>query len=80
MGHVRLGVYQYLSGATYEGEWYRNTKHGYGVYQYAKGGSYVGEWVAGRPQGSGVRTFKTGKQKVIFTWDMIMCFEIDFVS
>jgi hypothetical protein len=57
-----VGVYRYKSGAVYEGEWRRNTKHGYGVYTYAKGGSYAGEWVAGRPHGSGVRTLKSAKQ------------------
>ena len=47
-GKEGLGTCTYLSGATYSGQWRKNTK-GSGVYTFTDGGAYEGEW-SNRPQ------------------------------
>ena len=58
-----VGVYDYPSGAAYEGEWNNNVKDGYGVYRFAKGGSYAGEFRRGSFHGMGLRFMRSGGGK-----------------
>ena len=58
-----VGVYDYPSGAAYEGEWNNNVKDGYGVYRFAKGGSYAGEFRRGSFHGMGLRFMRSGGVK-----------------
>lgn len=48
------GIYYYLNGDTYEGDWYEHQRHGQGVYTYsATGTKYTGSWVHGKRDGEG---------------------------
>ena len=58
-----VGVYEYPSGAMYEGEWNNNQKEGFGVYRFAKGGSYAGEFRRGSFHGLGLRFMRSGGVK-----------------
>ena len=58
-----VGVYEYPSGATYEGQWNNNQKEGFGVYRFAKGGSYAGEFSRGSFHGMGLRFLRRGGVK-----------------
>jgi predicted permease len=58
-----FGVYEYPSGATYEGQWNNNQKEGFGVYRFAKGGSYAGEFRRGAFDGFGLRFMRSGGVK-----------------
>ncbi|KAI2488629.1 hypothetical protein MHU86_25683 [Fragilaria crotonensis] len=49
------GVLISASGATYEGEFLRNLRHGYGEEVFACGSSYVGKYEKGLPHGYGER-------------------------
>ena len=58
-----VGVYEYPSGATYEGQWNNNQKAGFGVYKFAKGGSYAGGFKRGKFDGMGLRFMRNGGVK-----------------
>ena len=48
------GVYHYVNGDRYEGEWKEHQRHGQGTYYYAETGSkYVGLWRKGKMTGHG---------------------------
>mmetsp|Transcript_6554 Transcript_6554/g.10255 ORF Transcript_6554/g.10255 Transcript_6554/m.10255 type:complete len:185 (+) Transcript_6554:137-691(+) len=48
------GVYRWLSGETYQGEWKHDSQHGFGEFKYADGKSrYSGEWYNGKEHGIG---------------------------
>jgi len=36
------GLYKWVNGDTYDGEWKEGNKHGYGVWKNDSGDSYVG--------------------------------------
>ena len=43
MGRVSgKGLYTWVNGDTYDGEWVNEIKHGYGVWKGASGDSYIG--------------------------------------
>jgi len=42
------GIYKYVNGSSFEGEFLEDLKHGYGVYKYFTGETYEGE-KNGRP-------------------------------
>jgi len=48
--HHRL---RFLSGASYEGEWFGNMRHGVGEQKWEDGTEYFGEWHGGRAVGNG---------------------------
>ena len=58
-----VGVYEYPSGASYEGQWNNNQKEGFGVYKFAKGGSYAGGFKRGSFHGTGLRFMRSGGVK-----------------
>ena len=48
------GMFYYVNGDIYDGEWQAHVRHGLGTYTYADTGSqYVGMWKEGRRDGHG---------------------------
>eukprot|EP00658_Telonema_sp_P-2_P018157 TRINITY_DN17124_c0_g1_i2.p1 TRINITY_DN17124_c0_g1~~TRINITY_DN17124_c0_g1_i2.p1 ORF type:complete len:154 (-),score=52.51 TRINITY_DN17124_c0_g1_i2:58-519(-) len=41
------GMFYFLNGDVYSGEWADGKKHGFGTYRFAAGGEYRGEWSKG---------------------------------
>lgn len=57
------GVYRWLSGETYRGEWKNDSHHGFGEWKYADGKSgYRGEWYNGEAHGLGIYIGENGDQ------------------
>lgn len=54
------GVFTWIGGDKYEGEWNSSLKHGKGNDQFSNGDSYTGEYKNGKPDGFGVYTWKNG--------------------
>jgi hypothetical protein len=48
------GVYSYLKGEKYDGEWYADKMHGRGRYTYATGKVIDGVWRDDKPHGKGM--------------------------
>jgi hypothetical protein len=63
------GVYQYPSGARYEGGFVEGRYEGHGVYRYASGSTFEGEFVAGKASGAGTLRLSSGER-----------FETDFMD
>ena len=42
------GVYTWVNGEVYDGEWMNGIKHGYWVWKGTNGESYIGQWVSSR--------------------------------
>ena len=42
-----FGIYTWLDGRKYEGEYHMNKKHGMGTYTYSDGSQYNGSWMNG---------------------------------
>ena len=62
------GIFNYVTGETYEGEW-RNGKPGpRGTHTYMLGTTYVGEWREGTPNGQGTTTWPNGDVYVGEHW------------
>ena len=40
-----MGVYTYLNGSVYDGDWKGEMKDGWGVFTYDTGDRYEGAWV-----------------------------------
>ena len=61
-GPDTYGVFNYASGAEYEGTWNgEGLRHGLGVWHAPHGASrYAGEFVEGKKQGVGVKTLADG--------------------
>ena len=57
------GVYVFVSGAVYTGEFKNGEIHGVGVCHYADGSQYKGEWVHRQPHGQGTLIFADGRQR-----------------
>lgn len=56
------GVYKYMNGNVYDGEWKKDKKHGKGKYDYfLTGESYEGDWYMGEKRGEGEFTFSYGQ-------------------
>lgn len=49
-----IGVYRWVDGRTYNGEFQSDRKHGYGVYTWPDGRQYSGYWVEGKQHGLGI--------------------------
>lgn len=56
------GVYTYLAGGKYEGEWQYGQKDGVGRRDWPDGSRYEGEWSNNQPHGKGIKTYKGGAQ------------------
>lgn len=56
------GVYTYLAGGKYEGEWQYGQKDGMGRRDWPDGSRYEGEWRNNQPHGKGIKTYKDGAQ------------------
>lgn len=39
-----FGVYKFVNGNKYEGQWHNHMKHGDGKFYYQNGELYIGEW------------------------------------
>lgn len=57
-----FGVYTYISGAIYTGEWMNNFHHGKGVYEFPDGSVYEGEWKNHKMNGEGCYTDRDGRK------------------
>ncbi|BAI71183.1 hypothetical protein AZL_005450 [Azospirillum sp. B510] len=56
------GVYRFVSGQTYEGEWSGDLMSGYGVMTFTDGSRFAGRFSNGQPDGPGVFHYGTGGQ------------------
>lgn len=57
------GVFDYLDGRKYEGEWETDTINGFGTMYNAKGKvDYEGEWINGKHHGSGNLWYANGER------------------
>lgn len=39
-----IGVYYYISGEKFDGQWLNDKKHGHGVFYFSEQERYDGEW------------------------------------
>ena len=51
------GVYTWLDGRRYEGEWVDNNMHGKGIYTWKDGRKYEGDYVNDKKHGHGIYTW-----------------------
>jgi len=58
------GVYVWLDGSRYEGEFHRDERHGRGRFTWASGDVYEGEYLEGRRIGSGTYNWPNGSTYV----------------
>ena len=56
------GIFTFVYGDIYEGEWKENEKHGHGRITYANGSAYEGEWKNDKKHGYG-KTIEEGYWK-----------------
>ena len=54
------GVYTFVNGDVYQGEFKDDEMHGYGLYTFSHEGHYEGQWVMGVYEGLGTETFALG--------------------
>ena len=54
------GVFTWIDGRRYEGEYQMDKKHGYGKYIWVDGRIYEGEWKNGKQHGKGTYTLSNG--------------------
>lgn len=62
-----FGIYYYLDGGRYEGEWNDDRISGKGKSIYSNGNVYEGEWTDGRINGFGTLLYSDG-DKYVGTW------------
>lgn len=55
------GVYEYSSGARYEGEFVNGELHGYGIFYYTNGNRYEGYWEGNYKNGEGKMFYASGE-------------------
>ena len=61
----RMGVFQYVDGDRYEGQYSEGMMHGFGVYTWAADDStYYGEWQNNSQNGCGVKLYGSGALEV----------------
>merc|ERR1719240_1086351 len=41
----KRGKYQFRTGATYQGQWKGNMRHGVGIQKWVDGATFIGQWV-----------------------------------
>jgi len=57
------GIYYYLSGDIYDGEWANDLRDGFGTYKYYKTDEkYVGQWKKDERFGTGTHYYKDGSR------------------
>lgn len=54
------GVYRWMDGTKYAGQWHRDSEYGFGVKEYANGDCYRGEWKEGLFHGKGTYLWNDG--------------------
>jgi hypothetical protein len=62
------GIYVYLDGSVYVGNFRHNQIHGQGTFYSSTGGRYVGEYKQGRMDGYGVYTYPDGTTRIVGEW------------
>lgn len=55
------GVYKWINGEEYDGDWFNGYKHGKGIWKSNKGDEYIGDWVKGKAEGFGVHVWANGR-------------------
>lgn len=55
------GIYEYSSGARYEGEFVNGELHGYGIFYYTNGNRYEGYWEGNYKNGEGKMFYASGE-------------------
>ena len=56
------GIYSYLDGGLYDGEFLKSNRHGKGKMTYLNGDKYEGEWKNDLQHGHGIHTFANGEK------------------
>ncbi len=62
------GIYYFLNGDRYEGDYSLDRREGYGTYFWASGDRYVGQWFNDKRNGFGVLYDSNNKEKMKGTW------------
>lgn len=63
------GVYTYANGNKYEGNFKAGNKEGRGVYFFSNGDRYDGNFSNDRMHGEGTRTYASGVEQYVGTWN-----------
>ena len=63
-----IGIYSWLDGRSYEGEWKNNNMEGMGVYIWNDGRKYEGQYKDDKKHGFGVYTWADGRCYEGFWW------------
>ena len=63
------GIYQWIDGRKYNGQYKLGQKHGNGEFTFADGRVYKGTWEEDEKVGKGVFKDKSGRVIVEGTWD-----------
>lgn len=58
------GLYRWMNGRTYVGEWYENQMDGQGVESWSNGSKYQGQFKANKRHGQGTFTWFDGRQYI----------------
>jgi len=58
---INKGVYTWLDGRKFEGNWLDNNMHGRGIYTWKDGRRYEGEYEFDKKHGYGVYTWADGR-------------------
>ena len=58
------GVYTWIDGRRYEGNYYKDKKHGFGIYKWVDGRIYEGMWMDGKQHGKGKYILPDGSFKI----------------
>jgi hypothetical protein len=66
----RNGLLKSVSGSKYEGEFFRNLKHGSGEETFENGGRYVGKYQNGLPHGFGIQYNEDGSVFYLGQWNV----------
>lgn len=59
------GIYKWVDGRFYSGEYVNDKKHGKGAYRWADNRVYIGTWADGRQEGEGHIVMPTGTVKKV---------------
>ncbi len=59
------GIYKWVNGDVYEGEWKHGQRHGHGVCSFSSGNKYDGQWKTNMKCGQGAFSWATGKGALI---------------
>lgn len=56
------GIYTWVDGRKYEGEWQNNSMHGRGIYTWKNGRKYEGEYMHDKKHGFGIYSWTDGRK------------------